>query len=117
MFIFVNLEGLWKYFLLAPPNEKNLCLHLWSVFRFQRFIVFIFGPSSIFVATLIQGRKDPLNFIMATTIDNELQTWAPLWGQVSVGKYYDVTMKQYMGKVNMFIIYIVDEFNKWVEMG
>ena len=54
---------------------------------------------------------------MATTIDNELQTWAPLWGQVSVGKYYDVTMKQYMGKVNMFIIYIVDEFNKWVEMG
>ena len=42
---------------------------------------------------------------MATTIDNELQTWAPLWGQVIVGKYYDIIMKQYMGKVNMFIIY------------
>ena len=34
-------------------NPKNLRIHLWSTFWIRRIFVFVFGPFSIFIATLI----------------------------------------------------------------
>ena len=77
-----------------------------NVFRFTIFnsIYDSDESGSNIPAMWIQGRGDPLNFIMATSIDNQLENWAPLWNKVIVGKYYDIIMKQYRGKVNMFIL-------------
>ena len=41
-------DGLQRFFKIL----KNLCLCLWSFFWTQRFFVFVFGPFSIFFATL-----------------------------------------------------------------
>ena len=91
------------------PETKN-------VFRFTIFnsIYDLDEPGNYIPAMWIQGKPHPHNLIlphnlrMATTMNNELKDWNLLSGKISVGKWYNITMKQYKYEVNIFriILYI-----------
>ena len=77
-----------------------------NVFRFTIFnsIYDLDEPGANIPAMWIHGKPDPLNLQMATTMNNELRDWNVPFGNFSVGKWYNVTMKQYQYEVNIFMI-------------
>ena len=68
-----------------------------SVFRFT--IYDLDEPGTKIPGMWIQGKPDPKNITMATTIDNKLKDWNLPFENYRVGKYYNVTMKQYQYEV------------------
>ena len=77
-----------------------------NVFRFTIFnsIYDLDDPGANIPAMWIQGKPDPHNLQIASTMNNELQDWNFPLKNFSVGKYYNVTMKQYQWEVNIFFI-------------
>ena len=61
-------------------------------------------PGAYIPAMWIQGKPNPHNLRMATTMNNELKDYNIPVGNISVGKWYNVTMKQYQYEANMFMI-------------
>ena len=72
------------------PMTKN-------IFRFTIFnsVYDYYEAGSNIPAMWVQGKGDPMSLLAATTIDNELKNWNLLFGNISVGKWYNFTMKQY----------------------
>ena len=72
------------------PMTKN-------IFRFTIFnsIYDSYEAGSNIPAMWVQGKSEPLSLLVGNTIDNELKDWNILFGKFSVGKWYNITMKQY----------------------
>ena len=81
------------------PRTKN-------VFRFTRFNSIFDNPESGSYIPVMwtQGKPDPESISIGTSLDNDLMTWEIMNGKIIVDKWYNVSMRQYMYEVNIFIM-------------
>ena len=72
-----------------------------SVFRFtiSNSVYDLDEPGTKIPGMWIHGKPDPNNITLASTIDNKLKDWNLPFENYRVGKYYNVTMKQYQYEV------------------
>ena len=71
----------------------------------MRFTIFNYnhGKSGNAIPTFwIQSKRGRKNFLMATSINNEVQVWSELLGFIKVDRWYNVSVKQFKGDVSTF---------------
>ena len=86
---------IYEYFRRILDLKKNAYIHLWSIFRNRRIFVFVFGPFSIFVATLV---KIP--------IPTRLLSWQMMMFAFSLFQAVDVFSKESWKGLRGFIQYV-----------